>query len=304
MLATILLAAMTGASTGSSTTVPFTMFDNRMLVAVSLDGKGPFSMIVDTGSSSLVITPSVARHLGLAPRSAGYAFGAGSGSSALAQTRVPSVAIGSLRFRDVSTEVIDLSPIRRAFRFPALDGVIGYDTLRHFRMGVDVDASRLTLSGPPLALPKTASAVSFTVDAYGLIRIPAAVDGVHGAFVVDTGDRSSLTLFRHFARANDFYRDAPVRNVVTGYGVGGPIYSDLMRTTLSLFGFTIPGVLTRASRDKGGAFAVGRDAASIGMGLLKRFNVVYDYPDGKIYAWPNRSFATTDTFKPLAYDRA
>jgi|HubBroStandDraft_4_1064222.scaffolds.fasta_scaffold00011_85 predicted aspartyl protease/alpha-beta hydrolase superfamily lysophospholipase len=302
MLAPMLLAAVMAAN-GSSTTVPFTLFDNRMLVAVSLDGKGPFSMIVDTGSSSLVITPSVARRLGLAPRSAGYAYGAGSGSSALAQTRVPSVAIGSLRFRNVSTDVIDLSPIRRAFRFPALDGVIGYSTLRRFRMGVDMDASRLTLSGSPLAFPKSASAVSFTVDADGLIRIPAAVDGVHGTFVVDTGDRSSLTLFRHFAQANDFYRDATVRNVVTGYGVGGPIYSDLMRTTVALFGSTVPGVLTRASRDKGGAFALGRDAASIGMGLLKRFNVIYDYPDGEIYAWPNRSFAAADTRKPLAYDR-
>ncbi len=131
---------MTAPASAASATLPFTLFDNRMLIAVSLDGKGPFSMIVDTGSSSLVITLDVARRLGIAARAAGRAYGAGSGSSALAAARVPSLAIGALRFRNVNAGVIDLSPIRRKFGFPALDGVIGYDTLRRYRMGIDIDA--------------------------------------------------------------------------------------------------------------------------------------------------------------------
>ena len=50
--ATILLGAVTAfsAPAATSTTVPFTLFDNRMLIAVTLDGSGPFTMIVDTGS--------------------------------------------------------------------------------------------------------------------------------------------------------------------------------------------------------------------------------------------------------------
>lgn len=301
MFAIVLLATMTAPASALSATVPFELFDNRMLVTVSLDGKGPFSMIVDTGSSSLVITPDVARRLGIAARPAGRAYGAGSGSSALASARVPSLALGPLRFRNVNADVIDLSPIRHRFGFPALDGVIGYETLRRFRVGINMDASLITLSSTTPAIPKTASAVAFAVDADGLIHIPAAVDGVHGTFLVDTGDRSSLTLFRRFAQANDFYRDAPVRNVVTGYGVGGPIYSDLLRTTVSLFGSTIPSVLTRASRDKGGAFATGPEDASVGMGLLKRFNLVFDYPDNKIFAWPSTLFAYADHRAPVAY---
>ncbi|HEX3670935.1 MAG TPA: alpha/beta fold hydrolase [Candidatus Cybelea sp.] len=303
MFATILIAAIAAPpSAATSTTVPFTLFDNRIVVTVRLAGKGPFSMIVDTGSTSLVITPSVARQLGIASRSAGYASGAGSGAAALSRAVVSNLEIGALRFRNVAADVLDLSPIQRAFGFPHLDGVIGYDTLRRYRVGVDVDGMRLTLSSPPLSVPKDAAAEPFTTDAYGLIHVSAAVDGVHGTFVIDTGDRSSLTLFRGFANANDFYRDAPIRNVVTGYGIGGPIYSDLMRTTLALFGSTLPNVLTRASRDKGGAFAVGHEAGSVGMGALQRFNVVYDYPDARIYAWPSRRFPAGDDKKPLAYE--
>lgn len=299
----MLLAAMTApANAAASTTVPFTLFDNRMMVTVRLAGKGPFSMIVDTGSSSLVITPSVARRLGIASRPAGYASGAGSSAAALSRAVVPSLDIGALHLPSLGVDVLDLTPIQRAFGFPRLDGVIGYDTLRRYRVGVDIDAMRLTLSSPRLSVPKNAAVAPFIVDANGLIHVPAAVDGVHGTFVVDTGDRSSLTLFRGFAESNDFYRDAPVRNVVTGYGIGGPIYSDLLRTTLALFGSSLPNVLTRAARDKRGAFAVGREAGSVGMGALERFNMVYDYPDARIYAWPSGRFAATDDKRPPAYD--
>jgi alpha-beta hydrolase superfamily lysophospholipase len=274
-----------------------------MLIAATLAGRGPYMMIVDTGSASVVITPGVARGLALATRSAGSATGAGSGSESLATTRLSSVAIGSLRFNGLHAEVLDLSRIQRAFGFPRLDGIIGYEILRHLRVGVDMDAMRLTLSYAPLPAPKIAAAVAFTVDEYGIIQLPAAVDGVHGTFIVDTGDRSSLTLFGRFAQANDFYRDAPVHNAITGIGIGGPIYSDVLRTTVSLFGSTISGVVTRASRDRGGAFAVAPQDASIGIGLLKRFNIVYDYPDKQLFAWPSRFFGDRDTYRPLAYAR-
>lgn len=301
--AAILLGAATAFAppAATSTSVPFTLFDNRMLIGVTLDGSGPFTMIVDTGSESLVITPSVARRLGLATRPAGSTGGAGSGTSALSRSRVGNVGIGAMRFDNLPADVIDLSPIQRAIGFPQLDGVIGYSILRKLRAGVDVDAGRLTLSYAPLPVPKAAVSTPFTIE-YGLISLTAAVDGVEGRFIVDTGDRWSLTLFKHFAQANDFYRNAVVRNAITGIGVGGPVYSDVLRTSLSVFGSTIPDVVTRASRDRGGVFASGRDDASIGNGLLKRFNIVYDYPDGEMIAWPSRFYAASDRYAPLVLD--
>lgn len=302
MVGAILLAAVAASSNGSSaTTVPFTMFDNRMLVQASIDGQGPFSLIVDTGSDELVLTPPVARRLRLTLRAAGSATGAGSGSTPIFLTHVAGFALGSLRVTNVPAAVLDLSPIARAFGFPRLDGVIGYTILQKYRMEVDMDHQRLTLSSLPLMVPKSATPVPFTT-ADGQIHIAAAVGGVHGKFMVDTGDRFSLTLMRHFAETNDFYRDAPVRNAVTGIGVGGPVYGDVLRTTLSVFGATLPSIVTRASRDRGGAFASGPDDASIGNGVLKRFNIVYDYPDREIFAWPSHFFGDPDRFEPLVFE--
>ncbi|HEX3369129.1 MAG TPA: retropepsin-like aspartic protease [Candidatus Cybelea sp.] len=300
--AAISLAAIAAlAPPATSTTVPFTLFDNRMLVQATLDGAGPFTMIVDTGSDSLVIAPGVAQRLGLAARPAGSTGGAGSGTATLSLGRVRSLEIGSLRFDDVATEVIDLAPIQRAIGFSKLDGVIGYSTLRNFRAEVDMDDRRLTLSYAPLPAPKTAAVVPFSIEGW-LISLPACVDGIEGRFIVDTGDRWSLTLFKHFAQANGFYRKASVRNAITGIGIGGPVYSDVLRTSVSVFGTTIPGVVTRASRDRGGVFASGSDDASIGNGLLRRFNIIYDYPDGRLIAWPSRFYGAIDRYSPLVLE--
>jgi dienelactone hydrolase len=302
MFGTILLAAMTAAARGpTATTVPFTLYDNRMLIAVSVDGKGPFMMIVDTGDPTVTLTPEVAHQLKLAPRAGGSVTGAGSGSESVGLARLKSVQIGALRFNDLDGEVLDLSAIRAAFGFPHLDGIVGYSILRRLRVGVDMDGQKLTFSYPALPAPKTAATLAFTTGGSGIPQIPAAVDGVHGTFIIDTGDRSSLTLFRRFAQTNDFYRNAPVRNAITGVGIGGPIYSDVLRTTVSLFGTTISGVVTRASRDRGGAFVLAPQDASIGTGLLKRFNIIYDYPDRQISAWPSTFFSQPDTYRPLAY---
>ncbi|HYL26361.1 MAG TPA: aspartyl protease family protein, partial [Candidatus Nitrosotalea sp.] len=216
MLAILLAAAI--APSPQSATVPFTLVDNRMVVATSIDGQGPFSMIVDTGTTSVSVTPGVARRLRLGVQGGGSAIGAGSGSASYAVTHLSDLAVGSLHFADLHAEVIDLTRIQRAFGFPHLDGIIGYEVLHRLRFGVNMDRAQLTLSFQPIAVPKTATPVAFTVDEYGIPQIPAAVDGVHGTFVIDTGDRSSLTLFRRFAQANDFYRDAPVRDAITGIG--------------------------------------------------------------------------------------
>jgi predicted aspartyl protease len=301
-VALLLAAVVSSAPASQAASVPFTLFDNRMLIDATIDGQGPFTMIVDTGSSSVVITPGVARRLEVVTHAAGSATGAGSGTTAMSSTRLQRLTIGSLWFSDLHAEVIDLSPIQRAIGFPRLDGIVGYDILRRLRVGVDMDAMSLTLSYPVLPTPKNATIVPFTADANGIPQVPAAVDGVRGTFVIDTGDRSSLTLVRHFAQAHDFYKNAPVRNAITGIGVGGPIYSDVLRTTVSLFGSTVPGVVTRASLDKGGAFALAPQDASIGTGLLRRFNIVYDYPDRLLFTWPSRFFGAPDVYRPLTFD--
>lgn len=292
-LAVVLLTAINAVKA----TVPFTYHDNRMMIECKIDGKGPFHMVVDTGAPDVTVTPEVIKALNVNERTAGTVTGAGNKSVRIGESKLATLAVGSLSFSDVDASVIDLTEIRTKFHFQHLDGIIGYPILERYATFVNVDAGTLSFSKTPVALPASATRTSFS----GVLPIiHAKIQGIATTVLVDTGDRSSLTLFGPFARRHSFYGRYPSKkNAVTGYGIGGPIYADVFRLpSLDVLGIHLRNVVTRASRQTGGAFASSNDGGSIGTGVLKRFNVVYDYPRRAIIAWPSKYFATPDVFTP------
>jgi hypothetical protein len=223
--------------------------------------------------------------------------GAGNNAFAEGSTALHELSIGSLTFDNIGSGVIDLSQIQAKFHFPHLDGLIGYPILKQFATFFNVDAGTLTFSKVRPAKPADATVTAFQ----GVIPvIHAQIEGVPTTVLVDTGDRFSLTLFGPFAKQHAFYGRYPSQtNVITGFGLGGPIYADVFKLPhLGVFGTPLTDVVTRASRQTGGVFASSFGGGSIGTGILKRFNMVFDYQDGEIVAWPSKYFTTPDTFKP------
>lgn len=110
------------------------------------------------------------------------------------------------------------------------------------------------------------------------------IAGAKGRFVVDLGDRSSLTLFGPFWRAHHFDRlFGPGIVALTGYGVGGPVKGELVRVPeFVMAGARVRGVVARLSLQKRGLFGTSSIAGSIGVGILKRFNITFDYRERKI----------------------
>ena len=294
------VAAASGSGTPSSTTVPLVMFDNRPMVRCTIDGRGPYLFVLDTGSIDIALTTRVAEALRLPIRWSPPANAGGAGEHAVRVGSAPvrAVGLGAMTFHPGNVTVLDLGEIERGIGFPRLDGVIGYPALKDVKTEIDVDRRTITLTRGAVAIPPGAQTVAFT----GQIPVVGAViDGVRGSVVVDTGDRSSFTVFGGFAKRHGYYeRPHALRNVLTGFGIGGPIYGDVMRLpSFQIFRTTLRDVTTRASRQRAGAFKTAPQVGSIGGGVLNRFNVVYDYPRKTITAWPSRAFGVPD-----AYDRS
>jgi hypothetical protein len=294
----ILAALIAAAATPSAgqTTIPFTYVDNRIVVECELDGQGPFALILDTGSPSIAVTPETAAKLGIAVQDAGTVTGAGNNAAKNGRATIAGLSLGNLTFRNLNADVLDLTEIRTKLHFPRLDGIIGYPVLKQYATFVDADNKTITLAASAPPLPPNATTTHFE----GVLpEIHAVIDGVAGKVIVDSGDRSSLTLFGPFAKHNGFFGRYPSsKNIVTGYGLGGPVYADVFTLpSLEVFGTHLTNVVTRASRQTGGVFASTADSASIGTGVLKRFNIVYDYPHNTIVAWPSK-YNTPDAFVP------
>jgi hypothetical protein len=301
ILGIIVLAAALNAgparALSAQTTVPFTFVDNRMMIQCTINGAGPFTMVVDTGSPDVVVDSSAAKVLGLHVRSNGTASGAGNKQAQIGATMLDSLKIGPQLFTGVSASVLDLSEIRTKLGFAHLDGIVGYSIMKRFAVLVDAEADTLTFLNAAPPVPAAASTTPFT----GVTPVvPATIDGIATSVIIDTGDRSSLTLFGPFAKSHGFYGRYPSQaNIVTGYGLGGPVYGDVFTMpSIDIFGKHVSGVVTRASRQTGGVFTGSQQGGSVGEGVLKRFNIVYDYPDKQIIAWPNKNFDATDRFVP------
>lgn len=280
--------------------VPFTTFDNRIVVPVTIDGIAGFQMILDTGSSGIIVTPQTAAKLRLHTRRAGYADGAGARKVPLGQTRLRTIELAGRSLPAQNAGVIDLQPIRRAFGFPKLDGIVGYDAIPGRYLEVDSDKHVLRLSDEPIAAPGDAHIEPYTLRG-GMLQVQAAVDGVHSTFILDTGDRSQLTLFELFARTQGFYGVTPLRqNAVTGYGIGGPIRSNVIGAQLDAFGFQLSDVVTRIPLGNAGVFSSESRAGSIGNGVLLRFNTIYDRIAHTLTLWTARNFARAAIADPPA----
>ncbi len=293
MLGLALILSLAIGSGNAST--PFVYFDNRMMIKCMIDGTGPFDMIVDTGDPVVTITPETANRLAANVHNAGVVTGAGNYAVKSGATTLQTLSIASLSFKNVSAEVIDLSEIRKKFHFPHLDGIIGYPILKQFATFVNVDAGTLSFTKTLPVLPANTTTTSFE----GVLPvINGNIDGVATTVLVDTGDRSSLTLFGPFAKRYAFYGRYPSKkNIITGYGLGGPIYADVFTLpNLDVLGTHLRSIITRASRQTGGVFASSEEGGSIGTGVLKRFNIIYDYPHHAIIAWPSKYFAKPDVF--------
>lgn len=281
---------------GNSATVPFTLIDNRIFVPVSINGSKPYQFVFDTGGSNILDT-GVAKELGLKLEEDGPAWGAGAERQQAWRTpvhdaRLPGVTISGHDFR-----VVSLEPIRRAIGFRHLDGVVGQELFERFVVDINYDKATLTFSEPktwtPSATLGAAKPLQF-VD--GIPALPATVDGIKGTFILDTGDRSSLTLFVPFVDRHKL-RTAYNNKIslITGWGIGGPIPADVTRVrTFSIDTHTLNDIVTRMPLLKTGGFATIDAAGSIGTGIFKRFRIVFDYTRKRMFMAPGASFAAPD----------
>lgn len=167
-------------------------------------------------------------------------------------------------------------------------------------MRVDYGKRLLTFTKPSTFSYKgKAAAVGFELERF-LPIVRGEVDGLPCRLGLDTGDRSAFTLKGPFVEEHRLReRYAPKFEAVTGWGIGGPVRSQVVRLpSLKFAGFEFRGTLTRLSLQRSGAFSANDTAGNVGGAVLKRFAVTFDYPRRRLY------FEKQSDYRPDPYDRA
>jgi predicted aspartyl protease len=107
-----------------------------ILVPAVLDGEGPYIFAVDTGASTTVLSSELAQLLGIKSAPIPQLTGAG-GTAEVTAGVVRSLAVGGVRAEDLAVVVVDFLPALSQAVETKLDGIIGYNFLKEFRVTID-----------------------------------------------------------------------------------------------------------------------------------------------------------------------
>jgi hypothetical protein len=281
------------------TTVPFSILNGHIYADVMLEGKGPFRLLVDTGGMNIV-TPAVARALGLESEGRLPGGGVGDRSEDIGVVKVKRLQLGDAFVDDQTFYVYGLEAMDPVEGVQE-QGLIGYEVFRRFAARIDYQAQRLTLYHPDAFRYAGPGAVIPFVFFEHIPQVEGEIDGLPGKFDLDTGSRASLDLMAPFVEQHGLVaRYGAAAERIGGWGVGGPSREHVVRTgVLKLGPVAIPGVVTGLSTQRKGAFAAAAVAGNVGYGVLSRFTVYLDYGHQRVILEKNARFARRDP-----YDRA
>jgi predicted aspartyl protease len=118
-----------------------------LLVDVYANGRGPFQFAIDTGTSTTAITPELAKELGVVSSPLGAATTGGAPVDVTAGV-LKSFQVGDARIDDSSVVVGDFFVMLSNALGVKLDGIVGYNFLRHYKVALDYPNEMLSLFTP------------------------------------------------------------------------------------------------------------------------------------------------------------
>jgi hypothetical protein len=273
------------------------LVDGRIFIEVSANGEGPFSFIFDTGGNADIST-SVAEKLQLPSGETETGTGMGEKPVTAVNTTVRELQIGDLRIANLAFHAISMSDAPAVFGRQPVDGIIGFPILDRLVVKVDYERSRLELTLPSAYRPPAAGTTMHFERVRWVPLVNATLDGTPGMFGVDTGARLSLLLHGPFVDQNELRtKYHPEVSGITGWGLGGPIRSQIVRGKRFVMGnLEVRNPLVRLPLQTSGGLTASDTAGLIGPDILRQFNITFDYGRQSITLQKNHRYGNRSNF--------
>jgi hypothetical protein len=283
------------ANGATQTSVPFQIVGNHVYLDVTLNGKGPYHFVFDTGGEN-IIDPAVAKEIGATSSGASLVNGTGNASESSSFAIVKTLQAGDATVND---QVFTVLPVRKGIGRAAgapTDGLIGYEVLSRFVTTFDY-ANKTVVFHLPGTYTAPAGATVVPIAQYGTQpQFPCAIDDVPATCTLDTGARESLMFFAPFVEAHPSVVPATLTALgVNGFGVGGASSGRLGRVqSLAFGGLTLHDLVGEYPSATHGALAMPFLGANVGGAVWKRFTMTLDYHRLTMTLTPNAEFGARE----------
>ncbi|MGB5485462.1 retropepsin-like aspartic protease, partial [Parasphingorhabdus sp.] len=158
----------------------------RMTVPVSIEGKGPFSFVIDTGAERTVISRKIADRLALEDEDPAELMSI-AGTSMVDMVYVPRLTLGRKSYEGLVSPVL-------AARHIGADGILGLDGLQDQRILFDFVLNQIVIEDADQARSRSSSrdiVVTAKRRSGQLIFTDATISGIKINVIVDTGAQMS-----------------------------------------------------------------------------------------------------------------
>lgn len=262
----------------------------RMTVPVSIEGKGPFSFVIDTGAERTVLSKKIASKLALEQEEPAQLISI-AGQTMVNMVYVPELSVGSRSYESF------ISPVLLE-RHIGAEGILGLDGLQDQRILFDFRNNKITVEDATEKRTRVSSreiVVTARRRSGQLIFTDAMVSGVKTNVIVDTGAQVSIANSVLKKRLQRQKRETGIDNLliaVTGdtLGVEFGRVSDF-RMGRARFDSVLVAFADAPPFEQFGM--KDKPAMLLGMDILRQFDqVAIDFPKRKIHFLPPKHART------------
>jgi len=275
----------------------FRLVRDMIIVPLKINGKGPYNFILDSGVGIMIITePTLIDSLTIPNKRLIKISGLGNNEDfdAYVTSALDISMPEGIKGQGISAAIFtkDHFGISNYAGMPVY-GLLGYDFFNSFAVKINFEDSTLTVGAPKdIRVFKRGSKLPLVIEErkpYIQSRV-VLPDGnpMVAKLVVDLGAGHALSI-ENLITKNKGLPDKFI-SANLGMGLTGPISGYLSRINEIVLGkYKLKGVITSfpdSVTKKDDTLSVKRDG-NLGLGILKRFNLIIDYPDQVIYFKPN-----------------
>ena len=292
-----------------TTTVPFRMVDNHIILPVSIDGSEPLHFVLDSGAGATVIIESDrTAALPLEMGAEMVVSGVGTGPDPVARVvKGVDLSLGAIRLEGQSVVYLPLAsiPFFDDLDDVYFDGVVGYPFFHRFVVSIDYDKQLLSFAEPSTSaveLDQLESAwqelplqIQSNVPYLDAQVSTGSEQAVAVKLLVDTGYRGSISLT---PSTHDELGEPVEYFPVVSQGLSGDVEGRVAMADYVALGNYQLNKLPISYEISGGESDDDSNGL-LGNEVLSRFNLVFDYPNERLFVSPNQRFAV-----PLVADRS
>ena len=277
------------------TRIPFLSLTGGVMIVTAQMPPFPDTLqfIFDTGSSGISLDSSTAAYLGLQPVYSGYAIRGVGGIRKVPFVNGRSLQLGSIRADSLDFHVNDYSVLTSVYGV-RIDGIIGYSLLSRYVIRIDQELQQMDWFAAGVNVyPRRGYRMKLEMD-----KLPSHtayvqdLRGEQSRFLIDLGAGLNLLFSRRYVQSSGLLDNTRKRWIKSGEGIGGRIEMELTTMRQLRIGpYRFRQVPINIFDDDFNVTNYPEWAGLIGNDLLRRFQVILNYPAKEMHLLPNRYFS-------------